>query len=113
MEDASIKSVDEYIKKLPSPQKELCQKLRQIIKKTLPKIQEKMFGGVPSYENRVYIIGLRDHVNLGLSLKGLTKEQINSLDSKGKLTGSIKYYAESEVDEKRIASLIKNTKPYA
>ena len=70
--------VDEYIKKQKSPQKEICQKLRTIILKTYPGINEEMKVGVPCYGSskedycgKFYIAALKDHVNLGFSLKGL------------------------------------------
>lgn len=40
-------TVDQYIEKQPSPQQEICTKLRKIILKTFPGIQEEMKWGVP------------------------------------------------------------------
>ncbi len=73
------KKVDEYIEKLKSPQKEICSKLREIIFNTFPNIKEEMKWGVPSYaEGEYYLVALKTHVNLGFSIKDLSKKEIIS-----------------------------------
>ncbi len=108
----SQKSVSDYINSLPDSQKQICQILRKIIKKALPNIEEKMFGGAACYQNRAYIVGLKDHVNLGVSLNGLTKKQLSVLDSTAKLTGHIKIFTKEDIDEEKIITILKKTKPY-
>ena len=56
--------VGDYIEKQKSPQREICQKLREIILKTFPNIKEEMKLGVPWYEGKYYIVALKDHVTL-------------------------------------------------
>jgi hypothetical protein len=58
--------ITNYIDKQKSPQKEICQKLRTIILKTIPNAKEEMKWGVPSFaDGKFYIVALKDHVNLG------------------------------------------------
>jgi len=65
-----------YIEKQKSPQREICKELRKIIFSIIPDVKEEMKWGVPTYDNnRFYIVALKDHVNLGFSLKGLSKEE--------------------------------------
>jgi hypothetical protein len=104
------KEVDNYIKKQKSPQKEICQKLRKIIKKTFPKIQEKMWVGVPWYEGKYYIVALKDHVNLGFAIKGLSKKELDLFEGKGKMMRHIKIYSLKDIDEKKIIKLLKLAK---
>ena len=106
--------VDEYIKKQKSPQKEICQRLRQIILKTIPEINEEMRVGVPCYGHtkkdicgKYYIAALKDHVNLGFSLKGLTKKEIQLFEGTGKTMKHIKVYSLKDLDEQKITKLIK------
>jgi hypothetical protein len=103
------KKVDEYIEKQNSPQKEICTKLRQIIFKTFPEgIKEEMKWGVPSYGNgKYYFVALKNHVNLGFSIKGLSKEEIALLSGTGKTMRHIKIESENEIDEKKIVKLLK------
>ena len=85
------KQVDEYIEKQQSPQKEICQELRRIIFETFPDIEEEMKWGVPSYDNgKYYFVALKTHVNLGFSLKGLSKEEIALFEGSGKTMKHIK-----------------------
>ncbi len=105
------KKVDEYIDKQKTPQKEVCRKLREIIFKTFPEIQEEMKWGVPSYENgKYYFVGLKNHVNLGFSLKGLSKEEIALFDGGGKTMKHIKINSLKDIDEKRVIKLLKMVK---
>ena len=70
-------TVEDYIKKQQSPQKEILQELRTIIFDTFPNTTEEMKWGVPNFHNGLfYIVALKDHVNLGFSIKGLSKKEI-------------------------------------
>ena len=109
--------VDEYIKKQKSPQKEICQKLREIILKIIPRINEEMRAGVPCYGHtkedlcgKYYIAALKDHVNLGFLLKGLSKKEQELFEGSGKTMKHIKIYSLDEIDEKKIIALLKLVK---
>jgi hypothetical protein len=106
--------VDDYIKKQASPQKEICQALRKIILSTYPDINEEMKVGVPCYGNtkeepcgKYYIAALKDHVNLGFSLKGLSKKEQELFEGSGKTMKHLKVYSLKEIDEKKISTLLK------
>lgn len=98
--------VQKYIEKQKSPQKEICIKLREIILKTFPNISEEMKMGVPWYENKYYIVALKDHVNLGFSLKNLSKEEIKLFQGGGKTMKHIAISSIQEIDEKKIIELL-------
>lgn len=105
------KKVDEYIVKQKSPQKEICNKLRKIILKTLPNIKEEMKWGVPSYaDGKYYFVALKTHVNLGFSIKGLSKEEVALLQGTGKTVRVIEIKSEKDIDEKQISKLLKLVK---
>ncbi len=102
------KKVDDYIEKQNSPQKEICKKLRNLIFKTIPEIKEEMKWGVPSFANgKYYFVALKTHVNLGFSIKGLSKEEIALFQGNGKTTRIIEIKSEKEVNEKQIVYLLK------
>jgi len=101
------KEVDNYIKKQKSPQKQICNKLRRLILKTFPKINEKMKMGVPWYEGKYYIVGLKDSVNIGFSVKGLLKKDRDNFTGNGKFMRHLKFKELKEVDEKKIIKLLK------
>lgn len=102
--------VDEYIKKQKSPQKEICARLRRIILKTFPKINEEMKMGVPWYEGKYYIVALKDHVNLGFSVKGLSKKDSSNFEGKGGYMRHIKFFTLKDIDNKKIVRLLKLVK---
>ena len=104
------KKVENYIEKQKLPQREICQKLRKIILKTFPSIKEEMKLGVPWYEEKYYIVALKDHVNLGFSLKGLSKEETELLEGGGKTMKHIKISSLNEIDETKIVKLLKVVK---
>lgn len=102
------KKVDEYIVKQKSPQKEVCKKLRGIIFKTFPGIKEEMKWGVPTYaEGKYYFVALKTHVNLGFSIKGLSKDEIALFQGTGKTMRVIEIRSEKEIDETEIVRLLK------
>ena len=102
------KTIDEYINQQPSPQKEICQRLRELILKTLPGTREEMKWGAPVFGGGKFYIGaLRDHVNLGFSIVGLDKEEIALFEGGGKTMRHIKVATLENLDEKRIVELLK------
>ena len=104
------KNVDDYIEKQKSPQKEICIRIRKIILKTFPDIKEEMKMGVLWYEGKYYIVALKDHVNLGFSLKGLSKKEEEFFEGSGKTMRHIKVYSLKEIDDEKIIKLLKIVK---
>jgi hypothetical protein len=103
-----MNNVDEYIEKQNSSQKEICLELRRIIFKTFPNILEAMKWGVPTYANgKYYFVALKDHVNLGFSIKGLLKEEQKSFEGSGKTMKHIKIHSLQEINENKITKLLK------
>ena len=99
--------VDDYIAKQKSPQKEICTVLRKIIFKTFPKIIENLSSGVPCYEGKFYIAALKDHVNLGFAINGLSKDEIKSFEGTGKTMKHLKIFSPDGIDENKINQLLK------
>lgn len=103
-------TVKEYFENLPSPQKEICEKIRKIIIKTFPEAEEAMKYGVPSYDGKFYLVGLKNHVNIGFCIDGLSAEELGLFEGKGKLMRHIKVFGLDDIDEKRIVKLLKTAK---
>ena len=99
--------VEDYIRKQKSPQNEICQKLREIIRTTYPDIKEKMWVGVPWYEGRYYIVALKDHVNLGFAITGLSEKELDLFEGKGRTMRHIKIYSIEDINEQQIVKLLK------
>ena len=70
-----MSEVMKYVDDQKSPQKEIIKRLRNIILKTLPDVTEKLWMGVPWYGTKFYLVALKDHVNLGFSIKGLSDQE--------------------------------------
>jgi hypothetical protein len=104
------RKVENYIEQQKLPQREICQKLRAIVLKTFPNIKEEMKLGVPWYEEKYYIVSLKDHVNLGFSLKALSKEETELFEGGGKTMKHIKISSLNEIDETKIVNLLKVVK---
>ena len=98
--------VEEYIKKQESPQKEIISILRKLILKTLPNMKEDFKLGVPWYEEKFYLVGLRDHVNLGFAVKGLSTSEMALFEGKGKIMRHRKFYSTNDINEIEIAKLL-------
>ncbi|MHA2287531.1 MAG: DUF1801 domain-containing protein [Promethearchaeota archaeon] len=98
--------VNEYIAKQQSPQLEICKNLRSIILNAYPSINERMKYGVPYYDDKFYIVALKNHVNLGFSIKNLTDDEIALFEGDGKLTRHIKVKSINEIDEEKVIQLL-------
>jgi len=100
--------VQKYIEKQKSPLKEICLKLREIILKTFPDAKEEMKWGLPTFSaGKFYVAAMKNQVNLGFSIKGLTDKQIALFEGSGKTMRHIKIRTLSDIDEKKISKLLK------
>jgi predicted GIY-YIG superfamily endonuclease len=100
--------VQEYIEKQKSPQKEICFKLREIILRTFPDIKEEMKWGVPAFSaGKFYLGAMKNQVNLGMSISGMTEKQLALLEGNGKTMRHIKVRTLADIDEKKIVKLLK------
>jgi hypothetical protein len=75
--------------------------------KTFLDIKEEVKMGVPWYEGKFYLVALRDHVNLGFSVKGLSEQEMALFEGKGKMMRHMKFYSLMDVDEARVVMLLK------
>ncbi len=98
--------VDLYLSKLSSPQKEICEYLRKLIFRIFPKVEESYKNGVPWYEDKFYIVGLRDSVNLGFSVYKLPKSDLEKFSGKGKYMRHLKFKSLDEIDEEKVIKLL-------
>lgn len=103
-------AVDNYIKKQPFPQREILISLRKLILKTVPKIHEEVKMGVPWYEGKFYLVGLKDHVNMGFTYNSLLDKYRKELEGKGRYMRHIKFFSEKDIEEVKLTKLIKTTK---
>jgi hypothetical protein len=100
-------NVDSYTKKQPSPQREICERLRAIILRALPHIREEMKWGVPTYDGGAYyIVALKDHVNLGFSVVGLSADALSQFVGSGKTMKHVEIRTVGEIDEGHITRLL-------
>jgi hypothetical protein len=100
--------IDDYIESQPSPQKEVCRTLRSMVLRYFPGTDEEMKWGVPAFaQGLFYIVALKDHVNLGFSIKGLNKDEIALFDGGGKTMKHIEIRDLNDIDEKRIEQLMR------
>ena len=100
--------VQKYVEKQKSSQKEICLKLREIILRTFPDIKEEMKWSVPAFSSGKFYIGaMKNQVNLGFSVNGLTEKQLALFEGSGKTMRHIKIRTFSDIDEKKIVKLLK------
>jgi len=106
------KEVDEYINKFDGEKKRILRRLRAIILKTRPNLKEEFKMGVPWYGGLFYLVGLKDHVNMGFAFGGLRNHE-KELEGKGKYMRHIKFFSSKDLAEKKLIRLINLTKkPY-
>ena len=100
-------SVEDYYSNIKSPLKELASKLRYLVKKNYPHFQESMLWGVPVFQDGlIYIVALKDHVNLGFTVSNLTKEEESLFQGGGKTTRKIEIKSIEDINESKIKELI-------
>jgi len=100
------KGVSDYMERQRSPQREICKKLRKLLLKAVPGIDERIKMGVAWY-GKYYIVALEDSVNLGFSVEGLSIKEMADFKGRGKFMRHLKFKEIEEIDEKKIIKLLK------
>jgi len=101
------KKVSEYIAKQNSPQKEICEKLREIFLKNFSSVNEEMKLGVPYYEGKFYMVALKTHVNFGFEIKNFLTEEVKQFAGNGKTVKVLEIKTVSEISESKIVEIIR------
>lgn len=63
--------------------------------------------GVPFYENKFYLVALKDSVNLGFAVQDLTEKQAENFKGKGKYMRHLKFHTLKDIDKDHIVKLLK------
>ena len=85
-----FKDVDEYIAKAAKGAQPILLKLREFIKETLPKCEEKIWYNVPFYHLDGEVVGfsvLKKHVSVGIGPAVMTETEREKLEIAGYHTG--------------------------
>lgn len=91
MKNYKAKDVESYIAGADKEARPHLKELRQIIKASIPKVEEKISWGVPFYRYYGPLVGFasfKNHVSFGLGLSGLETSDREMLEKKGYKTGS-------------------------
>ena len=100
--------INEYIESQKSPQKEIIQKVRTILLKTLPGCEEKKAWGVIAFaDGKFYLAAMKNRVHVGFAINGLDKEEIGLFEGSGKTMRHIKIQSLEDIDEEKLVELIK------
>jgi len=75
-----------------------------------PDIKEEFKMGVWWYEEKYYIVALKNYVNPGFSLKGLFSKEARLFEGGGKTLKHVKFRSLGEIDEAKVAGLFKIVK---
>ena len=96
--DKKAPTVEQYLSTLASPYKELIERLRTIILRHFPTIKETVMHEGLWFESRFYLAKIGDHVNLGVNIKGLSKEEVSLFLGTGKSMRHLKFFPDQEID---------------
>jgi hypothetical protein len=100
-------NVEEYLHSLQPPFKAVLERLRAIILTNFPTITETIMHEGLWYESKFYLAKIQDHVNLGVGIKGLSKEDVKLFLGTGKTMRHLKFFTEQEIDEPKVVELLK------
>jgi hypothetical protein len=103
----------EYIDAMPSPQKEICQTLRELILDGFPQMTEQFKWKYPAYYykgKRVCVIGgFKAHANIELFYGARLEDSQGQIEGAGKRTRHIKLKALKDIDTPYLIDLIRHS----
>ena len=112
---AKAKTVDAIVKLLDPQRRDLAEKLRALVKKTLPDAVETVKWGNVTYllngKNLSWLIVYKDHIDLGFFMGA--KLRSKRLEGTGKGLRHIKVRTLADIDESEFARLLKDAENLA
>lgn len=106
--------IERYFEKQVKEKKIISLRLRNIILSTFPGIKEEYKWGTVVYDDgRFYIAVVRQGINLGFAISGLTAEEKRSFEGRGKTMRHLKFVSVDEIDEVYIKTLLQLVKKKA
>ncbi|SRR5690606_16830285 len=105
--------VTQYIAHLPSPQKEICEALRELILGNFPELKEEFKYNYPAYcyeRKRICSTGgFKRHANLELDYGAHLRDPIGRVEGVGKNIRHIKIRSPDEVDADYFIDLLRQS----
>ncbi len=102
------KEVEDHINKQRSPEREICKTIRKLIHQTIPRIKEEMKWGAIVFAGGKFYIGiLKDHINIGFSIKGLSAKEAAMFEGSGRTMRHIKIRTMNDIDEEKLVRLFR------
>jgi hypothetical protein len=102
-----------YVASLPSPQREICQCLRELILENIPDIREEFKWNHPAYYSRGKRIcltgGFREHVSVELFYGVHLQDSQGRIVGVGKNTRHIKFKSLEEIDANYFVDLVRQS----
>ncbi len=98
---------EKFLERQSSSNREIIEKIRKLISGNFPEVKETGMAEGLWYEGKFYIASFPDHVNLGVGIKGLPKEEADLFEGRGKTMRHLKFYSPEEVHEKELLKLMK------
>ncbi len=100
--------IKEYIDKQKSPQREILNEVARIIMTNLPGCRgKKGWGAVILAGGKFYFAAANDHVKIGFAITGLSQEEADLFQGKGKTMRHVKISSLEDIDAKKLAEMIK------
>ncbi|MFO7287107.1 MAG: DUF1801 domain-containing protein [Gammaproteobacteria bacterium] len=113
---ARNEKVTQYIAVLPSPQKEICQSLREMILGHFPELREEFKYNYPAYyheRQRICSIGgFKRHANLELDYGAHLRDSRGRVEGVGKNIRHVKIRSLDEVDTDYFIDLLRQSIEY-
>jgi hypothetical protein len=98
---------------LPSPQREICQALRELILENFPQMREEYKWKAPAYYyngKRICILGgFKEHANIELFYGARLRDSLGLIEGLGKNTRHIKIRSMAEIDGGYFVDLIRQS----
>ncbi len=100
--------IEAYINKQKSPQKEILQAVRNIIRETLPNSKEEMrWGAITFASGKFYVAAMKNRVHVGFAITGLNSDELALFEGNGKTMRHIKIPAIESIDKSSLVKLIR------
>lgn len=94
--------VKEYLERQSNKNKIIIKKLRSIILNFKDLKETTMKEGL-WYQGKFYITSFSDHVNLGIGINGLSKNEADLFEGKGKTLRHLKFYSLSDINNNTLS----------
>lgn len=96
-----------YLERQTESHRKVVDDIRNLILTNFPELKETGMEEGLWYEGKFYLATFKDHINLGVSVNGLTEKEKQNFEGTGKTMRHLKFFSQKDINKSKLLELLR------